>query len=76
MQGWEEATKEVQVLRNALAVTRFVLGDTVSLSLSLSLSVIWLGSETLFQGVCVLSGYRESEEAGWGFKVEGLGLRV
>jgi hypothetical protein len=46
MQGWEEATKEVQVLRNALAVTRFVLGDTVSLSLSLSLSVIWLGSET------------------------------
>jgi hypothetical protein len=35
MQGWEEATNEVQVLRNALAVTRFVLGDTVPyLSLS------------------------------------------
>ena len=42
MQGWGEATNEVQVLRNALAVTRFVLGDTVFLPLS--------------QCVCVLRG--------------------
>jgi len=32
-QGWDEAAKEVQVLRDALALTRFVLGDKVRLFL-------------------------------------------